>query len=156
MLILCLSFAVALLDQVTKHAIHTRFVVGDQATVMPGFFSLSHVRNTGAAWGILSGMSSWLVAFSVVMLVVVVFFRRSFVGDGFVGRMAAGLMIGGIVGNLIDRLRLGYVVDFLHFYWRSHAFPDFNVADSAICTGVGLYLLSQFLSARKTEDGLKE
>jgi signal peptidase II len=68
--------------------------------------------------------------------------------------MAGGLMLGGIVGNLVDRLRLGYVVDFLDFYWGRHHFPAFNVADSAICTGVGLYILSQFLFARRrTQEG---
>ena len=151
MLILCLSFSVALLDQFTKHIIRTRFALGEQVSVIPGLFSLSYVQNTGAAWGMLQGLSHWLVIFSFLMLAVVVFFRRSFAGDGLIGRMSVGLMVAGIVGNLIDRVRLGYVVDFLHFYWRSHEFPAFNVADSAICTGVGLYLLSQILSPRPAD-----
>jgi signal peptidase II len=80
------------------------------------------------------------------MLVVIVCFRRSFLNDVPGHRLALGLMVGGIVGNLIDRLRLQYVVDFLDFHWGVHHFPAFNVADSSICIGVGLYILSMLLT----------
>lgn len=146
MLILCLSFAVAVLDQLTKHLIRQDMVVGSRIPVIPGFFDISYVRNTGAAWGMLSGLGGWLVAVSVIMLIVIVFFRRTFMTDSLVDRVAVGFIIAGIVGNLIDRLRLGYVVDFLDFYVGRHHFPAFNVADSAICTGVGLCILTQAIA----------
>ena len=78
-----------------------------------------------------------------IMLAVLVTFRRSFLTDTLTHRIASGLMIAGIMGNLGDRLRLGYVVDFLDFHLGDSHFPSFNVADSAICIGVGLYILSQ-------------
>jgi signal peptidase II len=143
MLILCLSFSIALLDQVTKYLIRQKLLVG-HITIIPDFFDICYVQNTGAAWGIMQGLNSWLVILSIVMLGVIVIFRKSILQDTFVHRIATGLMIGGIVGNLVDRVRLGYVVDFLHFFWRNHHFPSFNVADSAICVGVTLYIISQF------------
>jgi signal peptidase II len=142
MLVLCVSFSIALLDQVTKHLIRLKLLSGT-FTVIPGFFDLHYVQNTGAAWGIMQGLNSWLVLFSIVMLVLIIAFRKSFFRDSLVNLIAMGLMVGGIVGNLIDRVKLGYVVDFLDFYWRSHHFPAFNVADSAICSGVALFILSQ-------------
>ena len=147
MLILFLSFSVALLDQVTKHLIRQNLLTG-HVTVIPGFFDLSYVQNTGAAWGIMQGLNSWLVILSLIMLAMLIIFRRSILQDTIVHRIATGLMIGGIIGNLVDRLRLGYVVDFLHFFWRDHHFPSFNVADSAICVGVALYIITQLFEAR--------
>jgi signal peptidase II len=124
-------------------------LVNSHIVVVPGLFNISHVRNTGAAWGMMQGFNVGLVVLSVVMLVVLIGFRRHFISDTRLYRVIVGLMIGGILGNLMDRLRLGFVVDFLDFYWQTHHFPSFNVADSAICTGVGLYLLLQFLSSKK-------
>ncbi len=152
MLILCVSFAVAFLDQFTKYLVQRRFYVGDFTQVVPHLLDFHYVRNTGAAWGMLAGFSHWLVVVSLLMLVVLVVFRRSIMTDSLVHRLATALMIGGIVGNLIDRVRLGYVVDFIDFYWLDrtgpHHFPAFNIADSAICLGVGLYILTQVLPRR--------
>jgi signal peptidase II len=145
MLILSLSFVIALLDQVTKFLVRRHFVLGDRLPVLPGAFNLTYVQNTGAAWGIFAGLGIWLIALSFVMLVVIVAFRHHLITHPVLHRVCVGLIIAGIVGNLVDRIRLGYVVDFLDFYWRTHHFPAFNVADSAICTGVGLYMLSQVI-----------
>lgn len=156
MLILILSFSLALLDQVTKFLIRQNLDPGEYVEVVPGFFNISYVRNTGAAWGMMSGFGNLLIALSLVMLVVIIFFRKHFLTDTLIHKIATGLMIAGIVGNLIDRVRLGYVVDFLDFHWRTHHFPSFNVADSAICIGVGLYMISQVFLENKlkaeTED----
>ncbi len=142
MLVLLLAFLVAASDQATKYAVRLHFAVGESLPIVNGFFSLTYVRNTGAAWGILGGQNAWLTALSIVMLVVMVVFRRSFLSSAWEHRVALGLLIGGIVGNLLDRLRLGWVTDFLHFYWRDYHWPAFNIADSAICVGVGVYILS--------------
>jgi len=145
MVILAISFGVALLDQATKYLVRANLVLGRPVEIIPGFFNLTYVRNTGAAWGIFAGLNNWLIVLSAVMLTFLVLFRRSILTDSLVHRCAAGLLIAGIVGNLVDRLRLGYVVDFLDFHWMGAArFPAFNVADMAICTGVGLYILTQF------------
>lgn len=145
MLVLVLSFAIALMDQVTKYQVCLKFYPGESIPVIPGLFNLSYVRNTGAAWGMLSGLNGWLSLFSVMILIGLILFRRSFLSEVLIHRLALGLMIGGIVGNLMDRLRFEYVVDFLDFHWGLHHFPCFNVADAAICVGVGLYVLSSFL-----------
>lgn len=141
---LCLSLLIVVLDQLTKWLVRVEFPLGHSIPVIPGLFNLTYVRNTGAAWGIMGGLNGWLAVLSIVMLVVIVVFRRSFLSDVPVHRMALGCMVGGIVGNLLDRVRLDYVVDFLDFHAAGHHFPAFNVADSAICVGVGLYVLSSF------------
>ncbi|MGQ9663119.1 MAG: signal peptidase II [Kiritimatiellia bacterium] len=151
MLVLVLAFGVAFVDQLTKYLIWRNMLVGEARTVIPGLFSLRFVQNTGAAWGMFAGFSSWLVFLSVLMLVLILVFRKAFLADTVIHRIALGLMIAGIVGNLMDRIRFGYVVDFLDFYLGQHHFPAFNVADSAICVGVGLYLYSR--QARNASHG---
>ena len=141
--VLLLSFAIVLLDQVAKHLVETQLPRDSGLPIIPGFFDLHYVQNTGAAWGMLQGMNGLLVAFSFVVMILLIIWRRQLLGDTGVARVAAGMILGGIIGNLIDRVRLSYVVDYLDFFFRGHHFPAFNVADAAICIGVGLYLLTQ-------------
>lgn len=149
MLPLCLGIFLTVLDQLTKSWVRQHFDLYESVAVIPGFFDLRYIQNSGAAWGIFSGGHDWLAVLSVVVLGAMVTFRRSFFGEGIADCVAFGFLIGGITGNLIDRLRLQYVVDFLDFSWRGRHFPAFNVADSAICIGVGIMLFSQFLLARR-------
>ena len=142
MLALGLAIIIAVADQWTKLAIRTQFRLGESRGIIPGFFHLTYVRNTGAAWGLLGGYNNLLVVLSAVMLGVLLLFRRSFLSDSIAHRIALGLLVGGILGNLLDRVRLEYVVDFLDFHLRGYHFPAFNVADAAICVGIGLYLLT--------------
>ena len=130
------------LDQATKHVVRASFALHESRPVIPGFFSLTYVQNRGAAWGILSGWGFLLVALAVVMLVVLARYRAKIFGDGLLGRIAFILLAAGIIGNLIDRAVLGYVVDFLDFFAGQSHFPAFNVADSCICVGVGLYMVA--------------
>ncbi len=149
MLILLLAIAVAAADQATKEWVRLSFDLHGSVPVLPGFFNLTYVRNTGAAWGLLGGLNHWLVVLSLLMLAVLVVFRRAFHGGRTLHRVALGLMLGGIVGNLMDRMRHGYVIDFLDFRLGSRAFPAFNVADAAITVGVGLYLLGAAREERR-------
>jgi signal peptidase II len=146
MQVLLLSVAIVLLDQITKYLVTVRFQLGESLVLIPGCFSLTYVRNIGAAWGMLGGWNGVLVAVSAIVLVLLICFRRSFLTDSLIHRLSLALMLGGIAGNLFDRIRLQYVVDFLDFYWENHHFPAFNVADSSICIGVGLYMLSSFFA----------
>jgi signal peptidase II len=130
------------LDQATKLAIEQWVPLGATRYVIRGFFNIVHVGNTGAAWSILQGNNLLLAIISALTLVLLVWFRRSFPLHRPVVRWALGLISGGIVGNLIDRLRVGHVVDFLDFYRGAWHWPAFNVADSAICVGVGLYIIA--------------
>ena len=135
------------LDQISKFLIETKLIFGDQVEVIEGFFYLTRVHNRGAAFGVLSNLpeSIRLVFFvgvtSVAIGVIISFFLKLAPGD----RLAAsslGLILGGALGNLCDRVRLGEVVDFLHFkLWQGYSWPDFNLADSFIVVGVGLLIL---------------
>jgi signal peptidase II len=142
MRVLLTGLLIAVLDQLTKQLVRLDFAVHESRPVIDGFFSLTYVRNTGAAWGLFGGQNTILILLSVVMLAAMVIFRRSFLSRTWEHRLALGLLIGGIVGNLFDRMRLGWVTDFLDFYWKGYHWPAFNIADAAICVGVGLYILS--------------
>ncbi len=151
MRVLAWAICIAFLDQATKYAVRNLFYVGESFPVIAGFFELTYVRNTGAAWGIFRGFNLGLAVLSAGVLAVLVVWRRHFWGDSSLQRTAAGLIVGGIMGNLYDRLRLGYVVDFLHVYRGGWSFPAFNIADSAICVGVCLYLWSAWWVGMRTE-----
>ena len=144
MLVLLIGFVVAVLDQVTKQIVRNSFDVGHSLPLVAGFFDLTYVRNTGAAWGMLGGQNAVLTVLSVVILVLMVIFRRSFLSRTWEHRLALALLVGGVVGNLLDRVRLGWVTDFLDFHVRGWHWPAFNIADSAICVGAGLYIVSAF------------
>jgi len=137
-----LALLIAVADQASKHWVRETFALGESRTVLASFFHLTYLRNTGAAWGMFGGHNVWLALLSVVVLVLMVIFRRAFLGSTWEHRLALGLLAGGILGNVFDRLKLGYVTDFLDFHWYTHHWPSFNVADSAICVGVLLYVLS--------------
>lgn len=144
MLPLLIAIAVAATDQWTKAIVRATFALGESRPVIDGFFNLTYVRNTGAAWGLFGGHNTSLTILSIVMLVIMILFRRSFLSDTWEHRVALGLMIGGIVGNLLDRFRLGWVTDFFDFYVKGWHWPAFNIADAAICVGVGIYVVSAF------------
>ena len=141
---------VVIIDQLTKLWIMTNFGLHEQQNVISGFFNLVYVTNTGAAFGFLAGSKSWLrqvffVGVAVVALGVIVYAYGHLKRQGRIFVYALGLIGGGAIGNLIDRLRFGSVVDFLDFYFGSYHWPAFNAADSAITVGVGLFMLGTLL-----------
>lgn len=137
-----LVVALVLLDQITKEWVRLRFALGESWVIIPRFFNLTYIRNPGAAWGLFGTQTGLLTLISIVLLALLLIFRRHFLTDSRLHRLALACLVAGILGNLLDRLRFGYVVDFLDFYvGRSH-WPAFNVADAAICIGVGIYLLT--------------
>ena len=139
-----IALGISVADQLTKQWVRNSFALGESRPVIDGFFDLVYVRNTGAAWGMLRDHSWALVALSIVMLILMMVFRRALLSDTWEHGLAYGLLIGGIVGNLLDRIRLTAVTDFLDFYIGGYHWPAFNIADSAICCGVFLYILSAF------------
>jgi len=153
MLVLTLSFLVAFLDQLSKFVVSRLLEPGQIVPVLPALFQLTYHRNDGAAFGMLGGRNGWLSLFSVLVLITLVAGRRAFFSETRLHRISMGLVSGGIVGNLLDRLRLGGVVDFLDFHWRTHHWPAFNLADSALCVGVGLYVLASFRAGRVQDGG---
>jgi signal peptidase II len=143
---LLVAIGIILLDQATKEWVRGTFSLLETHPVIPGLFNLTYIRNTGAAWGMFSGQNLALAALALAMLIALVLFRRQLLPPGRIHRIALGLLCGGIAGNLFDRLRLDYVTDFLDFHWRGAHFPAFNVADAAICCGVGIYLITSILT----------
>jgi signal peptidase II len=146
---LWIAIGITLSDQWTKQIVRDTFRLGESHPVLAGFLNWTYLRNTGAAWGMMRGQNAWLVGFSLSMLLTLVFFRRSFLNNSRSHRLALGCMIGGIMGNLLDRIRAGYVTDFIDLFLGERHWPAFNLADSAICIGVGVYLLSSFMAERK-------
>ena len=144
-----------IVDQWTKVLVESKFRLHESRPVIDGFFSLTYVVNRGAAWSILEGYGWLLLTVAAVVLAgAVIFFR--YLADGWIERYFALLtIIAGIVGNSIDRIWRGGVVDFFDVYYRHYHYPIFNVADCAICAGVGVFLLSSLLrpSARPTTAG---
>ncbi len=154
MIVLLICMGIVVLDQCTKLFIREYYLLGSIHEVIPGFMNLTHLRNTGAAWGMLGSQNMLLSLLSLIMLVLLIIFRRSFIGASshvLVHRIAFGLLTGGIIGNMIDRIRQGAVTDFLDFYIANWHWPSFNVADSAICIGVGIYLVASYADARRNK-----
>jgi signal peptidase II len=142
---------VVVLDQTTKWLIRHAFSCeGACREVVPGLLNLCYIRNNGAAWGVLSGWQPFLIVFSLAALALLVWRRHSLLGDLPLRWLVLGLLLGGICGNLIDRVLPRHaVVDFIDFYHGQYHFPAFNVADSSICIGVGLFLLLQWREERR-------
>lgn len=146
---LWISAAIMLLDQVSKQLIVRQLGWFDVMPVMP-HFNLVHMRNTGAAFSMLSSAPPvfFILLGTVVSVGILWWLRRNPRGQTLVA-VALALILGGALGNVIDRATRGYVVDFLDFYWGSWHFAAFNVADIAISTGAGLLILDMILDARR-------
>ncbi len=134
-----LAALILVLDQITKRSVESAFALGQSRDVLPGFVSLTLVHNTGGAFGILpTGTLGLAFAALVAAAAILVFVVRARTPLPRLLAVALALPLGGSLGNLWDRVRLRYVVDFFDVHWGPHQFPVFNVADSAICVGVAL------------------
>jgi signal peptidase II len=145
-LLLILAVVVFVVDQLTKLWIAQRLVYGTYGElfgairVIKGFFYLVHVGNTGAAWSMFSGQSMLLAILAAGTLAAIFVWRESLGLRDRLTQIAFGLLCGGILGNLVDRVVHGHVIDFIDLHFGSYVYPTFNVADSGICVGVILYL----------------
>jgi len=143
MIFLLIGASIVLVDQVTKGVIIRTFSVHENLEVIPGFFSLTHIRNTGGAFGLLGGEATlyriplFLAVSCLALGIILYLYARIAHGNSWVAA-ALAMIFGGAVGNLIDRLRFGEVIDFLDVYVGTVHWPAFNVADSAISVGVGI------------------
>ncbi len=143
---LSISTFVIALDLYTKHLIEAAFQFGEQLKIT-AFFDLVRYHNQGAAFGFLNDAGGWqkwfFAAISVTAAVVITYLIKKH-SEQKLFCFGLALVLGGALGNLYDRVTLGYVVDFLNFHWNEYAFPAFNVADSAISVGVTILLLDSF------------
>ncbi len=140
-----LAFA---LDQLTKIWINARLPLGSYGygarggiQVFRGFFYIVHVGNTGAAWSMFSGKSTVLALLALGTLLAIFIWRKQLGLRQTAAQVCFGLLCGGTVGNLVDRLIHGHVIDFLDFHFGDYIYPTFNVADAAICVGVFGYII---------------
>lgn len=153
--LICLGFL--FLDQWTKHLIVQKIPLHHSVTIIAGFFNLTHVRNPGGAFGILAGHGSggfvFFLIFSLVAIGAILYYFVRLGGKDKRLTLPLPLVLSGALGNLIDRLRYGEVVDFLDFYVSSFHWPAFNVADSAISVGIGLLAWELFVGDRRKGSG---
>ncbi len=146
-----LALTIFAFDQLTKLVVLHFLDHAEEKIVLSGFFKFVHWTNTGAAWSLFRDNNGLLAIVSAVALVALALCRRRFEPQKTLGWISLGLIFGGIAGNLLDRVCHGHVVDFIYFYvdrreGGERGFPAFNVADSAICIGVGLLFLLTFRS----------
>lgn len=147
------AVAVLALDQITKKLVNWLLPLEDEKVIIPGFFKLVHWGNTGAAWSLFTGNNSFLAFIAIMALIILYRSRHHFEVHRLMGQIALGLIFGGILGNLVDRLLIHHVTDFLRFYMDRRGadpigFPAFNIADSAICIGVGLLFILSWRSEK--------
>jgi signal peptidase II len=140
-LVVQVSIAIVLLDQATKLFVDRTMPLHHSIPVIENFFSLTYIRNTGAAFGIFAGSHelfrlTFLIAFSLAAIGFILVMLRRLPESEKALTVALAFILGGAVGNLIDRLLYGEVIDFLDFYWSGYHWPAFNVADSFITSGV--------------------
>ena len=152
--LLVICFWILLVDQWTKYIVQERLPLYRRVEVIHGFFNLTHVRNTGGAFGIFGGERGGLgsllfVVISFIAIGCILFFFIKIKEDEKTFYLSFSLIFAGAIGNLIDRLRYGEVIDFLDFYLSSYHWPAFNIADSAICVGIGLMALELLILDKK-------
>ncbi len=150
-----LTVIVIVVDQLTKWLIVQNFAYGERLNLLP-VLDLTLAYNTGAAWSFLaaeSGWQRWMFTGLAVLVsaALVVWLKRLKARSQGLLACALALILAGAIGNVIDRMRLGHVIDFILAYWNEHAFPIFNVADSAITVGAALLLLDAFMESRRSK-----
>jgi signal peptidase II len=154
---LWLSIVVIVLDQITKALVTRSLNLYESIDLLPGL-SLTHLHNTGAAFSMLASAAGWqrwffILLGVVISIVLMVWLRRIRSNEQTLLAIGLALVLGGALGNVIDRVWLGYVIDFVHVHWDriGFSFAAFNVADSAICVGAGCLLLDGLMEGRKDD-----
>jgi signal peptidase II len=153
---LIITLAILALDQATKLFIDSHLARYQSVTVIRNFFDITYVRNKGAAFGIFADSAvrlPFFIGISVLAAAAILWYLARLSEEQTLLRISLSLILAGALGNLIDRARLGEVIDFLDVHWHQYHWPAFNVADSAITVGVGLWLLDLWLEERRRKRG---
>lgn len=146
-----IALIIAILDQITKYLVSSRLVLGEKVSVIHNIFSLTKIYNTGAAFSLFQNSTGMLIAFSLIVTIAIcIYFIKKFKNIPIITIIGWGLILGGTVGNLVDRVRLGYVIDFVRLDFIN--FPVFNVADFCINIGAFLLILYAFVLSGKKEE----
>ncbi|HEY6451823.1 MAG TPA: signal peptidase II [Steroidobacteraceae bacterium] len=149
---LAVSAVVIALDQLSKYMVERALALSEAVRVLP-VLEIMRLHNSGAAFSFLAGAAGWqrwlFTALALIVSVLLVLWLRRMRGTPLLA-CAVAMILGGALGNVIDRLRLGQVIDFIAVHWGPHYFPPFNIADSSICIGAGLMLLDTWITSRPT------
>ena len=153
LVLITMALTIISLDQITKFLIHHSMRLHESIAIVEGFFAITYIRNPGAAFGFLADLGDqfrfyFFVTISIVALIFLGIFFYKTPREDLLTQVGISLVVGGALGNLIDRLRLGEVIDFLDFFIGSSHWPAFNVADSAISIGLALLILQLFLRSK--------
>ncbi len=149
------SFFILILDQSTKLYIDANFRLHESVPVIRGLFNLTYVRNKGAAFGILADSTvriPFFITVSIVAMLGILWYIKQIREDQKLAILSLSLVFSGALGNLIDRIRLGEVIDFLDVFWGRYHWPAFNVADSAITIGVTLLFIEMWRTERNNSE----
>ena len=151
---LAVIIAIVLFDQITKVLVRQSIALGESRTIIDGFLDLTHVQNTGAAFGLLNSVDfpykPWImIAVATVALIAIAAYGTQLGFQDRLARVGLALILGGAFGNLLDRAAMGHVTDFVDVYWGSSHFWAFNVADAAINVGAALVILDMIGLGRK-------
>ncbi len=147
-----ITLVILILDQATKLYVDANFRLHESLPVIDGFFHLTYVRNKGAAFGIFADSAiriPFFITVSIIAMLAILWYVRRLRADQKLAYYALSLVFSGAVGNLVDRIRYGEVIDFLDFFWRTYHWPAFNVADSAITVGVTLLFIEMWVEDRR-------
>lgn len=150
-----LAIIVIIIDQWTKWLIDKRMELYESIPIIENFFYITSHRNKGAAWGILQGQMAFFYIITVVVIVGIIYYMQKHAMDNRLLAISLSLLLGGAIGNFIDRLVRKEVVDFLDFIIFTYDFPIFNIADSALTIGVFLFIIVTFLDEKKAKKGHK-
>ncbi len=131
------SIIIITIDQVTKYLVNTKISLNTSIEIIPGIIFISHVKNSGAAFGVFQNRTNILIIISVIAIILIIILKIKLNLDSIFYNISLGFILGGAIGNLIDRIIFGEVVDFLHLRY----FAVFNVADSFICIGFGIVII---------------
>lgn len=145
---------VIIIDQISKYAVQHMLAMHDYIEIIPGLFNLTYVQNPGAAFGIFGETAGILrlvilIGISIFALAMLLFMYQKTEGRYTLTHSGIAMIIGGAVGNLIDRIRLSWVMDFLDFYWNGHHWPAFNIADAAITLGTVILMFNILFSKNR-------
>ncbi len=152
----CTAVVVLILDQITKlWIINTvepgTYIDPPPIPVIPGFYYIVHIYNTGGAWGSFAGGSFWLGLLGLAVVIGIFIFRKKLGLEQVSMQYSIGLLVGGVLGNVIDRFSYGHVIDFIDIHLPGYRWPAFNIADAAIFSGIAIYVIVILLDSSKKE-----
>ncbi|CAG9611099.1 Lipoprotein signal peptidase [Bacillus rhizoplanae] len=147
-----IALFVIAIDQVSKWIIVKEMDLGESIPIIDNVLYITSHRNTGAAWGILENRMWFFYVITVIFVIFIVIYMQKYAKTDKLLGISLGLILGGAIGNFIDRVFRKEVVDFIHTYIFSYNFPVFNIADSALCVGVMLIIIQTLLEGKKTKE----